>query len=119
MNPDGLESSYIVALIVPYSSSSHRSSSSAFSVLFLVLFVQMTAVAGNIPGAEGFGNVGIWAARSIYERGGKVVAVSDITGAIKNPNGIDIPALLKHKANEGTLKDFPGGDAMDPMNCLF
>lgn len=67
---------------------------------------------------QGFGNVGSWAARSIFERGGKVVAVSDISGAIKNPNGIDIKALLKHKEGNGTLKDFPGGDAMDPNELL-
>ncbi|KAL5080951.1 hypothetical protein RYX36_009372 [Vicia faba] len=42
---------------------------------------------------QGFGNVGTWAAKSIFERGGKVVAVSDISGAISNPNGIDIAAL--------------------------
>ncbi|KAH9770434.1 glutamate dehydrogenase 2 [Citrus sinensis] len=30
---------------------------------------------------QGFGNVGSWAARLIHERGGKVIAVSDITGA--------------------------------------
>ncbi|GAY64338.1 hypothetical protein CUMW_232760 [Citrus unshiu] len=46
---------------------------------------------------QGFGNVGSWAAKFFHEHGGKVVAVSDITGAIKNPNGIDIPALLKYK----------------------
>ncbi|KAL7165672.1 hypothetical protein ACSBR2_041368 [Camellia fascicularis] len=40
------------------------------------------------PGV-GFGNVGSWAAKFIYERGGKIVAVSDITGAVENPNGID------------------------------
>ncbi|KAK1366711.1 hypothetical protein POM88_042272 [Heracleum sosnowskyi] len=42
---------------------------------------------------QGFGNVGTWAAKLIHDLGGKVVAVSDITGAVKNPNGIDIPAL--------------------------
>ncbi|KAK9017151.1 hypothetical protein V6N11_079634 [Hibiscus sabdariffa] len=48
-----------------------------------------------IPGQkfviQGFGNVGSWAARLIHEKGGKIVAVSDVTGAIKNTNGIDIP----------------------------
>ncbi|GAU29281.1 hypothetical protein TSUD_226520 [Trifolium subterraneum] len=66
----------------------------------------------------GFGNVGTWAAKSIFERGGKVVAVSDISGAISNPNGIDIIALLKHKEGNGTLKDFSGGDTMDPNDLL-
>jgi glutamate dehydrogenase (NAD(P)+) len=62
--------------------------------------------------------VGTWAAKSIFERGGKVVAVSDISGAISNPNGIDIIALLKHKEGNGTLKDFSGGDTMDPNDLL-
>ncbi|KAF5181752.1 Glutamate dehydrogenase [Thalictrum thalictroides] len=67
---------------------------------------------------QGFGNVGSWAAKLIHERGGKVTAVSDVTGAVKNPNGLDIPALIKHTENNGALKDFNGGDAMDPDELL-
>lgn len=68
---------------------------------------------------QGFGNVGSWAARFIHERGGKVVAVSDITGAITNPSGIDIPNLVNHKEATGSLKNFDGGDAMDPDEVLI
>ncbi|XP_026401504.1 glutamate dehydrogenase 2 [Papaver somniferum] len=67
---------------------------------------------------QGFGNVGSWAAKLIHERGGKIVAVSDITGAIKNSNGIDIPSLLAHKEETGTLKSFGGGVVMDPEELL-
>ncbi|CAA2971443.1 glutamate dehydrogenase A [Olea europaea subsp. europaea] len=67
---------------------------------------------------QGFGNVGSWAAMLIHKKGGKVVAVSDITGAVKNPNGLDIPALLQHKERTGTLTDFDGGDAMDSDEVL-
>ncbi|KAI3949026.1 hypothetical protein MKW98_021632 [Papaver atlanticum] len=67
---------------------------------------------------QGFGNVGYWAAKLIHERGGKVVAVSDITGAVKNPNGIDISDLIKHKEATGSLKDFQGGDSMDSNELL-
>ncbi|XP_026425216.1 glutamate dehydrogenase 2-like [Papaver somniferum] len=67
---------------------------------------------------QGFGNVGYWAAKLIHERGGKVVAVSDITGAVKNPNGIDISDLIKHKEATGSLKDFQGGDSMDANELL-
>ena len=38
--------------------------------------------------------MGSWAAQLIHEAGGKVVVVSDITGAMKNINGLDIPSLL-------------------------
>lgn len=62
--------------------------------------------------------MGTWAAKSIFDRGGKVVAVSDITGAIKNPNGIDIPALLKHKESNGNLTEFQGADVMDADEVL-
>jgi glutamate dehydrogenase (NAD(P)+) len=47
-----------------------------------------------------------------------VVAVSDITGAIKNPNGIDITALLKHKATNGNLTEFQGAEIMDANEVL-
>lgn len=62
--------------------------------------------------------MGSWAARLIHERGGKVIAVSDITGAIKNPNGIDITELIKHKESTGSLLNFGGGDNMDPNELL-
>ncbi|KAB1670188.1 hypothetical protein ES319_1Z191200v1 [Gossypium barbadense] len=67
---------------------------------------------------QGFGNVGSWVARLIHERGGKVIAVSDVTGAVKNQNGIDIPQLLKHKETTGSLTGFSGGDSLDPSELL-
>ncbi|KAI7989749.1 Glutamate dehydrogenase 2 [Camellia lanceoleosa] len=68
---------------------------------------------------QGFGNVGSWAAKFIHERGGKIVAVSGITGAVEDPNGIDIPALLKHQESTNNLKGFNGGDPMDPNDLLI
>ncbi|KAH9728451.1 glutamate dehydrogenase 1 [Citrus sinensis] len=50
-------------------------------------------IAGQRFVIQGFGNVGSWAARLIGEKGGKIVAVSDISGAIKNSKGIDVPTL--------------------------
>ncbi|PNY05757.1 glutamate dehydrogenase 2-like protein [Trifolium pratense] len=76
------------------------------------------AVSDQTFAIQGFGNVGTWAAKAIFERGGKVVAVSDITGAIKNPNGIDIIALLKHKETNPNLTEFQGADTMDPNEVL-
>ncbi|KAL0905020.1 hypothetical protein M5K25_027191 [Dendrobium thyrsiflorum] len=67
---------------------------------------------------QGFGNVGSWAAKLIHESGGKIVAIGDVSGTIRNRNGLDIHQLLKHKAEGGLLKDFTGGDAMDPDELL-
>lgn len=67
---------------------------------------------------QGLGNVGSWVARLVHERGGKIVAVSDVTGAVKNPNGIDVPALLMHKEATGNLSSFDGGDSMNADELL-
>ena len=48
-----------------------------------------------------------------------MVAVSDITGAVRNPEGIDINALLKHKEATGSLNEFSGEDAMDSDELLL
>ncbi len=47
---------------------------------------------------QGFGNVGSWAAILGHEMGMKVVAVSDVSGGIQNPNGLNIPAIAAHVA---------------------
>lgn len=62
--------------------------------------------------------MGSWAAQLISEKGGKIVAVSDVTGAIKNTNGIDIPSLLKHAKEHRGVKGFHGGDPIDPNSIL-
>jgi len=67
---------------------------------------------------QGFGNVGSNAARLIAEQGGRIVAVSDISGGIANANGIDIPALLAWIADHGVVEGFPGADAIDGADVL-
>ena len=59
---------------------------------------------------QGFGNVGMYAALDSYERGAKVIAVSDIGGAIYNPKGINIPELFKHMAKNVSVNNFEGAE---------
>ncbi|KAL6745631.1 glutamate dehydrogenase [Haematococcus lacustris] len=70
---------------------------------------------GRIPDAkfviQGFGNVGAWAADILTDMGGKVVAVSDVTGAMHNEKGLDIKALRAHMASGKRLVDFTEGSA--------
>ncbi|RMH36068.1 MAG: glutamate dehydrogenase, partial [Deltaproteobacteria bacterium] len=68
---------------------------------------------------QGFGNVGSWVARLIHERGGKVIAVSDIGGAIEHPEGIDVPALCDHVERTGTVAGFAGANATNADELLF
>ena len=67
---------------------------------------------------QGFGNVGSNAAIYAYEMGFNVVAVSDITGGIHNPNGLDIPNVLEHMRKTGGLSGFPGADALTNAELL-
>jgi len=68
---------------------------------------------------QGFGNVGSWASKLLAERGLKVVAISDVTGAYYNANGIDIDAAIDYKnKNNGTLDGYKGAEPMPADDLL-
>jgi glutamate dehydrogenase (NAD(P)+) len=52
---------------------------------------------------QGFGNVGSYLARFVSEDGATVVALSDSSGGVYNPNGIDVALALAHKQETGRL----------------
>ncbi|HET9259832.1 MAG TPA: Glu/Leu/Phe/Val dehydrogenase [Acidimicrobiia bacterium] len=62
---------------------------------------------------HGFGNVGRYAAVAADEMKAKVVAVSDISGAIYNPDGIDVAAVGKWVDENRFLEGFPDADFID------
>jgi glutamate dehydrogenase/leucine dehydrogenase len=68
---------------------------------------------------QGFGNVGSWAARLLHERGLIVQAVSDLSGAYFNANGIDIEQASKYRdTNKGSLEGFPGAEKIKGDDLL-
>lgn len=67
-------------------------------------------IAGSRLAVQGFGAVGRHAARFLSERGAVVVAVSDSRGAVRQPGGIDLEALVAHKRSTGSVAGFPGGE---------
>ncbi len=62
---------------------------------------------GATVALQGFGNVGAFAASYIYEQGGKVVAISDISGGKYSADGINIPAALECARINRSLSEFP------------
>ncbi len=67
---------------------------------------------------QGFGNVGSWTARAMHERGAKVIAVSDVSGAVYDERGLD-PRHLKHYAEEtGTVVGYPRADSLTHEELL-
>jgi len=89
----------------------------------MFLLPQAAAVVGLNPveatvAIHGFGNVGRYAAVASHEMGVKVVAVSDISGAIYNPDGLDVPAVGKWVDENRFLEGFPDADFIDG-NAVF
>ena len=67
---------------------------------------------------QGFGNVGSHIARLLWEDGATVVAVSDVLGGVRNPQGLDIPGLFEHVKRTGTVTGFGGGQACSNEDVL-
>jgi glutamate dehydrogenase/leucine dehydrogenase len=57
---------------------------------------------------QGFGHVGSNAARLLHEKGYRITAVSDSKGGILDEEGLDIPAVIAHKARTGGVSGFGG-----------
>ncbi len=67
---------------------------------------------------QGFGNVGSFAAKVLDRYGVKVLAVSDVSGAVCNDAGLDIFELEKHVIATGGVAGFEGGNSCDPQAML-
>jgi glutamate dehydrogenase (NAD(P)+) len=68
---------------------------------------------------QGFGNVGSYVAKFMHEQGAKVIAVSDSTSGIYNPDGIDIELALAHKQETGALAGLRGTESISNDELLL
>ncbi len=68
---------------------------------------------------QGMGNVGGIAAKLLAGKGARIIAVSDVSGGIHNPDGLDIPAVLAHLKG-GMLDSYnaPGVTHIDNATLL-
>ncbi|HSO49292.1 MAG TPA: Glu/Leu/Phe/Val dehydrogenase, partial [Acidimicrobiia bacterium] len=62
---------------------------------------------------HGFGNVGRYAAIAGQQMGIRIVAVSDISGAVYNPDGLDVEAVAKWVDENRFLEGYPDADFID------
>ena len=67
---------------------------------------------------QGFGNVGGVTCNELDQRGMKIVGVSDATGAISNPKGINMPELQKHVKEGKSLGSFGGAEQIPASEVL-
>ena len=61
---------------------------------------------GTTVAIQGFGNVGSVAAQQLYRFGAKVIGVSDYTGGLYNPNGLDVNKLMDYAASHGNFGEY-------------
>ena len=77
----------------------------------------------QLPGAsvviQGFGNVGSVAAALFHRAGAKILAVSDVRGAVVNENGLDIRKLIAHSDKHRTVAGFPESEPLTPVDALL
>ncbi|HEX6693264.1 MAG TPA: Glu/Leu/Phe/Val dehydrogenase [Longimicrobiales bacterium] len=75
-------------------------------------------LAGTRVAVQGFGNVGSVAANLMEQEGLTIVAISDKTGGIYNPNGIRIAEALEYVKKHKFLTGFPNGEAITNEQLL-
>jgi len=76
------------------------------------------SIQGTRVAVQGFGNVGSVSATLLHEAGARIVAVSDSSGGVLNPQGLDPQALTRHKRESGRLDNYPVGDPIDNAALL-
>src|ERR1035438_10248157 len=76
------------------------------------------AVSGCRVIVQGFGNVGSNAAKLLFEKGYSIIGIIHLDGGLANPHGIDIHALLRHRAEARTIAGFPGAESVDPAELF-
>ncbi|MBI3536204.1 MAG: Glu/Leu/Phe/Val dehydrogenase [Chloroflexi bacterium] len=67
---------------------------------------------------QGFGNVGSWSAIHLAALGARVIAVSDISGAIFNSNGLAIDQLVEYVKQNKVIQGFPEAENIDAPELL-
>ncbi len=80
---------------------------------------QQLSVQGTTVAVQGFGNVGSYLAKFLAEDGATVIAVSDSSSGLHNPNGIDVQAAIAHKRETGSLAGFRGAEAISNEDLLL
>ncbi len=80
--------------------------------------INQMKMAGARLAVQGFGNVGSFAAKFAFERGARIVAVSDVSGGIFNGDGLNIPKLFAHLKHTGSVKGFADSQVISNEQLL-
>ena len=67
---------------------------------------------------QGFGNVGGIAAQELVDRGATVIGVSDVSGGVHDPAGLDIPTMSGYAREHGSLEEWETGTRVSNEELL-
>ncbi len=67
---------------------------------------------------QGFGNVGSYAATGLLGYGCRIIGISDVTGAVYNPDGIDVHEALAYTRLHGNLGGYAEGERITNEELL-
>ncbi len=67
---------------------------------------------------HGYGKVGMPAAHDLHAQGAKIVAISDVSGAIYNKDGLNIPQCTEWVKGKRLLRDMPGAEHISNEELL-
>lgn len=67
---------------------------------------------------QGFGKVGSWAARLLFDAGARVVALCDVFGGLYNPNGMNPYELMDYVKKTGKMSGFKNGESISKEELL-
>ncbi len=68
---------------------------------------------------QGFGNVGGMAAKLMQREGFRIVSIIEYDGAVYNAAGLDIPALMKHRNETGSITGFAEAEDIDREEAMY
>lgn len=96
----GLSEGVLTGKGLSYGGSLARTEATGYGLLYLteeLLKINQKEIAGKVCAVSGSGNVAIYATQKAQQLGAKVVTVSDSTGWVYDPDGIDVEALKEIK----------------------
>jgi glutamate dehydrogenase (NAD(P)+) len=91
--------------------SAGRDAATGLGVVYIIekaLATKNKNIKGTTIAVQGFGKVGLHAANEAYQLGARIVAVSDVTDAIYNPEGLKIPELIEYYNAGNKLGSYSG-----------
>ena len=98
-----------------------RSCATGLGVVYILektLEVQGKNISEATIAVQGFGKVGLHACVEAHALGAKVVAISDRSGGVFNPKGLNITNLIQYINENRFLKGYPNAEAISNEDLL-